>query len=38
MPYVGGFATYDRICADVASRGYDGFRLATIPANAEAAE
>jgi cyclohexanone monooxygenase len=27
MPYVGGFATYDRICADVAANGYRGFRL-----------
>ena len=27
MPYVGGFATYDRICADVAQEGYRGFRL-----------
>jgi cyclohexanone monooxygenase len=28
MPYVGGFATYDRICKDVAANGYEGFRLA----------
>ncbi len=28
MPYVGGFANYDRICADVAAKGYEGFSLA----------
>ncbi len=27
MPYVGGFATYDRICKRVAAEGYEGFRL-----------
>jgi cyclohexanone monooxygenase len=27
MPYVGGFATYDRICKDVVAAGYEGFRL-----------
>ena len=27
MPYVGGFANYDRICAGVAADGYRGFRL-----------
>jgi cyclohexanone monooxygenase len=28
MPYVGGFATYDRICARVVANGYEGFSLA----------
>ncbi|MDB5396261.1 MAG: Cyclohexanone monooxygenase [Rhodospirillales bacterium] len=28
MPYVGGFANYDRICAGVAAGGYEGFSLA----------
>jgi cyclohexanone monooxygenase len=28
MPYVGGFATYDRICGEVVAKGYEGFRLA----------
>ena len=28
MPYAGGMARYAGICADVAARGYDGFRLA----------
>jgi cyclohexanone monooxygenase len=28
MPYVGGFANYDRITAEVAADGYRGFRLA----------
>jgi cyclohexanone monooxygenase len=28
MPYVAGFATYDRICKDVVDRGYAGFSLA----------
>ncbi len=28
MPYVGGFATYDRICKDVVAKGYEGFSLA----------
>ena len=27
MPYVGGFANYDRICKDVVAKGYEGFRL-----------
>ncbi|WP_304621450.1 NAD(P)/FAD-dependent oxidoreductase [Roseomonas sp. 18066] len=27
MPYAGGMARYAGICADVAARGYDGFRL-----------
>jgi cyclohexanone monooxygenase len=27
MPYVGGFATYDRICKDVVAEGYKGFNL-----------
>ncbi|HLG87266.1 MAG TPA: NAD(P)/FAD-dependent oxidoreductase [Alphaproteobacteria bacterium] len=27
MPYVGGFAPYDRICRDVAESGYKGFTL-----------
>jgi cyclohexanone monooxygenase len=28
MPYVGGFATYDKICAGVAANGYEGFKVA----------
>jgi cyclohexanone monooxygenase len=28
MPYVGGFANYDRICKDVVAKGYEGFRVA----------
>ena len=27
MPYVGGFASYDRKCKAVAAGGYEGFRL-----------
>jgi cyclohexanone monooxygenase len=27
MPYVGGFANYDKICANVAANGYEGFSL-----------
>jgi cyclohexanone monooxygenase len=27
MPYVGGFATYDRICKDVVANGYRGFNF-----------
>jgi cyclohexanone monooxygenase len=27
MPYVGGFAHYDRICKDVVAKGYEGFTL-----------
>jgi cyclohexanone monooxygenase len=27
MPYVGGFANYDRICKDVVAKGYEGFSL-----------
>jgi hypothetical protein len=27
MPYAGGMAHYRRICADVAARNYEGFRL-----------
>jgi cyclohexanone monooxygenase len=38
MPYIGGVGAYRRICSDVAARGYDGFRLATSPVAAAAAE
>jgi hypothetical protein len=27
MPYPGGFLRYRQICAEVVSKGYDGFRL-----------
>jgi len=27
MPYVGGFANYDKICKEVVAKGYEGFRM-----------
>jgi cyclohexanone monooxygenase len=35
MPYVDGFSTYERICNDIAAKGYRGFHLR--PAGAAAA-
>ena len=34
MPYAGGFARYTAACADVARRGFEGFRLTGSPAAA----
>ena len=31
MPYIGGVGSYRGICADIAAKGYDGFRLTTSP-------
>jgi cyclohexanone monooxygenase len=28
MPYIGGFGTYRKLCAEVAAKGYEGFRFA----------
>ena len=38
MPYIGGVGTYRGICADVAAKGYEGFRLTTSSGIAAAAE
>jgi cyclohexanone monooxygenase len=38
MPYIGGVGSYRGICAEVAAKGYEGFRLTTSPGIAAAAE
>jgi cation diffusion facilitator CzcD-associated flavoprotein CzcO len=38
MPYIGGVGVYRQTCADIAAKGYEGFRLAARPPVTEAAE
>ena len=28
LPYIGGFGTYRKLCAEIAAKGYEGFRIA----------
>jgi cyclohexanone monooxygenase len=28
LPYIGGFGTYRTLCAEIADKGYEGFRIA----------
>jgi cyclohexanone monooxygenase len=38
MPYIGGVGTYRRTCAEIAAKGYEGFRTESAPLAAVAAE
>jgi cyclohexanone monooxygenase len=38
MPYIGGVGVYRQHCADIAAKGYEGFRLTPRPQATEAAE